>query len=50
LQPSGFDHLAAMLSPFKIKSLTLEIDNNIAERGVAVGRRKWLFAGSRAGG
>ena len=31
----------------------LEIDNNIAERalrGVAVGRRNWLFAGSRAGG
>jgi len=31
----------------------LEIDNNIAERalrGVAVGRRNWLFAGSREGG
>jgi hypothetical protein len=31
----------------------LEIDNNIAERalrGVAVGRRNWLFAGPRAGG
>lgn len=31
----------------------LEIDNNIAERalrGVAVGRRNWLFAGSNAGG
>lgn len=31
----------------------LEIDNNIAERalrGVAIGRRNWLFAGSRAGG
>lgn len=31
----------------------LEIDNNIAERalrGVVVGRRNWLFAGSRAGG
>lgn len=31
----------------------LEIDNNIAERalrGVAVGRRNWLFAGSRPGG
>ena len=31
----------------------LEIDNNIAERalrGVAVGRRNWLFAGSRTGG
>ena len=31
----------------------LEIDNNIAKRalrGVAVGRRNWLFAGSRAGG
>jgi transposase len=31
----------------------LEIDNNIAERalrGVAVGRRNWLFAGSKAGG
>jgi hypothetical protein len=31
----------------------LEIDNNIAERalvGIAVGRRNWLFAGSRAGG
>nr|WP_329959309.1 transposase [Sphingomonas sp. Leaf21] len=31
----------------------LEIENNIAERalrGVAVGRRNWLFAGSRAGG
>ena len=30
-----------------------EIDNNVAERalrGVAVGRRNWLFAGSRAGG
>ncbi|MDQ1157371.1 hypothetical protein QE385_001698 [Sphingomonas sp. SORGH_AS 950] len=30
----------------------LEIDNNIAERalrGVAIGRRNWLFAGSRAG-
>jgi|UniRef100_UPI002F917E3C hypothetical protein len=29
----------------------LEIDNNIAERalrGIAVGRRNWLFAGSRA--
>ena len=31
----------------------LEIDNNIAERalrGVAVGRRNWLFAGSNTGG
>jgi hypothetical protein len=31
----------------------LEIDNLIAERalrGVAVGRRNWLFAGSKAGG
>ena len=31
----------------------LEIDNNVAERalrGAAVGRRDWLFAGSRAGG
>ena len=31
----------------------LEIDNNIAERalrGIAVGRRNWLFAGFRAGG
>ena len=31
----------------------LEIDNNIAERslrGIADGRRNWLFAGSRAGG
>jgi transposase len=31
----------------------LEIDNNIAERslrGIAVGRRNWLFAGSRVGG
>ncbi len=31
----------------------LEIDNNIAERamrGIAVGRRNWLFAGSAAGG
>ena len=31
----------------------LEIDNNIAERAlrsIAVGRRNWLFAGSRAGG
>jgi len=31
----------------------LEIDNNIAERslrGIAVGRRNWLFVGSRAGG
>ncbi len=31
----------------------LEIDNNIAERalrGIAIGRRNWLFAGSRAGG
>lgn len=31
----------------------LEIDNNIAERalrGIAVGRRNWLFAGSRTGG
>ena len=31
----------------------LEVDNGIAERalrGVAVGRRNWLFAGSRAGG
>ncbi|MHA6721319.1 IS66 family transposase [Sphingomonas sp. RS6] len=31
----------------------LEIDNNIAERalrGVAIGRRNWLFAGSRMGG
>jgi transposase len=31
----------------------LEIDNNIAERalrGVAVGRRNWLFAGSKTGG
>ncbi len=31
----------------------LEIDNNIAERsmrGIAVGRRNWLFAGSKIGG
>ena len=31
----------------------LEIDNNIAERalrGIAIGRRNWLFAGSKAGG
>ena len=31
----------------------LEIDNLVAERalrGVAIGRRNWLFAGSRAGG
>ena len=31
----------------------MENDNNIAQRalrGVAVGRRNWLFAGSRAGG
>jgi transposase len=31
----------------------LEIDDNIAERalrGIAMGRRNWLFAGSRAGG
>ena len=31
----------------------LEIDNNIAERslrGIAIGRRNWLFAGSRVGG
>lgn len=31
----------------------LEIDNNIAERairGIAIGRRNWLFAGSPAGG
>jgi hypothetical protein len=31
----------------------LDIDNNIAERalrGVAVGRRNWLFAGSKTGG
>jgi len=31
----------------------LEIDNNIAERairGIAVGRRNWLFAGSNVGG
>lgn len=30
-----------------------EIDNNIAERairGIAVGRKNWLFAGSKAGG
>ena len=30
-----------------------EIDNNIAERAmrsVAIGRKNWLFAGSRAGG
>uniref|UniRef100_UPI00135F8A00 IS66 family transposase n=1 Tax=Escherichia coli TaxID=562 RepID=UPI00135F8A00 len=32
---------------------TAEIDNNIAERAmrsVAIGRKNWLFAGSRAGG
>jgi transposase len=32
---------------------TLEIDNNIAERairGLAVGRKNWLFAGSDTGG
>ena len=32
---------------------TAEIDNNIAERAmrsIAIGRKKWLFAGSRAGG
>jgi hypothetical protein len=31
----------------------LEIDNNIAERairGIAIGRKNWLFAGSKAGG
>ena len=31
----------------------LEIDNNIAERAmrcVALGRKNWLFAGSKAGG
>lgn len=31
----------------------MEIDNNIAEnalRGVAVGRKNWLFAGSDSGG
>lgn len=31
----------------------LEIDNNIAERAlrsVAIGRKNWLFAGSKAGG
>ena len=31
----------------------LEIDNNIAERamrGIAVGRKNWLFAGSQSGG
>ena len=31
----------------------LEIDNGVAERalrGVAIGRRNWLFAGSQAGG
>jgi transposase len=31
----------------------VELDNGIAERalrGVAVGRRNWLFAGSKAGG
>lgn len=31
----------------------LEIDNGVAERalrGIAVGRRNWLFAGSQAGG
>ena len=30
-----------------------EIDNNIAERsirGIAIGRKNWLFAGSKAGG
>ena len=33
--------------------IVLEIDNNIAERSlrdIAVGRRNWLFAGSRVGG
>lgn len=32
---------------------TAEIDNNIAERAIrsiAIGRKNWLFAGSRAGG
>lgn len=32
---------------------TAEIDNNIAERAmrsVAIGRKNWLFAGSKAGG
>ena len=32
---------------------TLEIDNNIAERairGLAIGRKNWLFAGSDTGG
>jgi hypothetical protein len=32
---------------------TLEIDNNAAERsirGIALGRKNWLFAGSDAGG
>jgi hypothetical protein len=28
----------------------LEIDNNGAERGVAVGRKSWLFFGSDNGG
>jgi transposase len=31
----------------------IEIDNNIAERavrGIAIGRKNWLFAGSDAGG
>ncbi|MBX9912070.1 MAG: transposase [Beijerinckiaceae bacterium] len=31
----------------------LEIDNLVADRalrGVAIGRRNWLFAGSKAGG
>nr|WP_252368222.1 transposase [Escherichia coli] len=31
----------------------MEIDNNIAEnalRGVAVGRKNWMFAGSDSGG
>lgn len=29
---------------------TLELDNNAAERAVAVSRKNWLFAGSEGGG
>ena len=35
------------------RTLTLELDNNTAERavrGIAVGRKNWLFIGSEGGG
>lgn len=41
-----------MLEKF-LKDGAIEIDNNIAERalrGIAVGRKNWLFAGSDGGG